>query len=98
MMDTLRDKIAKVVGDSHAASLRLGAAGDLWTADAIMSIIENHIEWTDPDDCEFKHVYGVGYEITNGYALYDCWGELIEEHDTLDDAKKSAQAHKELWG
>ena len=85
-MKTLRDKINDVVGASGYT-------------DAIMTIIANHIEWSDPKSCRFGHVFSDRdtYEITSANEVYYL-DDLIGMCHTLDDAKQLAQKHKEGLG
>lgn len=80
-MQSLRDKIENVAGGDRV--------------DAITAIINNHMEWTDPDDCPFKHIYSGAYEVTNGFTLYH-HHEDLGEYDSYEGAMAAAQDHK--WG
>lgn len=87
-METLREKIWWLVYDVTNAE-----DADIITT-CILSAIANHMEWTDPIQCRFGHVYSGSYEITQEANLY-FMRTYVSSHESIDAAKTAAQAHKE---
>lgn len=88
VMDTLRDKI-----ENEVFCVYHGGGIDERT-DNIMTIINNHMEWTPPHECRFNHTYSGAYEITSELNLFYL-NKFVSSHNTVDEAKDAAMKHKE---